>query len=160
MQCLYCTFLSLFCTFLSLFSTFGTFSPLRIKKYLFYPCMHFLENKDMSCVTRYKSNWDSDFTGVSSSEAPPYLLLWHFIENKNSKRTLFSRISKMLKTKQAILFKKYFSFFLGKSSSFEKVAQKCFKTLFKENLTIYNDKWGLRKFFLDCPSSFLCSIFS
>ena len=44
--------------------------------------MHFLENKEMSCVTRYNSNWDSNFTGVSSSEAPSNLLLWNFIEIK------------------------------------------------------------------------------
>ena len=124
-----------FCYFFAFFSFFSALMELFClkelrKKNFFYSCMHFLEKQRNVMCNTFKSNWDSDFTGVSSSEAPPYLLLWHFIENKNSKRTLFSRISKMLKTKQAILFKKYFSFFLGKSSSFEKIAQKCVKTLF------------------------------
>ena len=70
--------------------------------------MYILENKDMLCVIRYKSNWDSDFTGVSFSEAPPYLLLWHFIENKNSKKTLFMCVLKMLETKYTIVFEDCF----------------------------------------------------
>ena len=124
--------------FLSLFSFFSFFSALMElfclkelrKKNFFYSCMHFLEKQRNVICNAFKSNWDSNFTGVSSSEAPPYLLLWHFIENKNSERTLFSRFSKMLKTKHVIVFKSLFYFFLGKSSSFEKTAQKCVKTLF------------------------------
>ena len=50
------------------------------------PYMHFLENKEMSCVTREKCNWDSNFKGVSSSEAPPYLLLWNFIKEEKIQR--------------------------------------------------------------------------
>ena len=43
--------------------------------------------------------------GGSSLEAPPYLLLWHFIENKNWNRTLFLRVLKTLKTKHALVLK-------------------------------------------------------
>ena len=68
--------------------------------------MHFLENTEMLYVMRYKSNWDFNFTGVSFSEAPTYLLLWHFTERKKQlNKTLFLRVLKMLKTKHAIVFK-------------------------------------------------------
>ena len=52
---------------LQLFWNFFAFSNW---KNLFHPCMQFLENKEMSCVTRYKSNSDFNLLGVSVSEAP------------------------------------------------------------------------------------------
>ena len=92
--------------------------------------MHILENKEMSCVMRYKFNWDPNFMGVSSSEAPPYLLLWHFSENKSSNRTLFSRVLKRQRPNMQQCLKIDFGYFLRKSACFEKIAQKCARTLF------------------------------
>ena len=76
-----CKFFSQFFALFSLFSSFLELFSIKEYEKITLACT-FLENKDMSCVMRYKSNWDSNITGVSSSEAVPYLLLWHFIKNK------------------------------------------------------------------------------
>ena len=57
----------------------------------------------------YKSSWYSNFTGVSSSEAPPYLILWHFIGNKNLNKTSF--LCNLKWTKHAIVFKSWYFLF-------------------------------------------------
>ena len=81
------------------------FTLKKTKKY------HVLCVKNSSGTSQDWTGQDWDFTGVSSSEAPPYLLLWHFNENQNQNRQLFLRLLKTLKTKHAIVYKNRFLLF-------------------------------------------------
>ena len=114
-----CNFFSPFFALFSLFSALLELVRLCNKKNLITLAFTFKKTKKyhVLCVKNSSGtsqDWtgqDWDFTGVSSSEAPPYLLLWHFNENQNQNRQLFLRLLKTLKTKHAIVYKNRFLLF-------------------------------------------------
>ena len=126
-------------------------------KWHFYPCTFFWKQRNVMCQA-LQIQLGLLLQGVSSSEAPPYLLLWHLIENKNSSRTLFLRILKTLKTKHAIVFKSWFLVFPWKISIFTFFCNNALKRCSKKTwqFTIISEDKGT--FLLDCPSAFLSNI--
>ena len=56
--------------------------------------------QDMGC---HHSNLESKFTGISSSAAPPYLLLRQGIENKNENKMNFLHVFKNARSENLIV---------------------------------------------------------